>query len=93
MSKSLELSDSVYAALNEAARASATTPAKWIAAKLLHPEGNDKSLRDDDWIDHDFLRTCAQGADESVSLETVRAALAKIPGRLVDDIRSERDER
>jgi hypothetical protein len=34
MSKSLELSDSVFAALEEAATASGTTPAEWIAATL-----------------------------------------------------------
>jgi len=34
MSKSLELSDSVFAALEEAASASGTTPEGWIAANL-----------------------------------------------------------
>ena len=47
----------------------------------------------DDWLDRDFLKTYAQEADDSVSLEAVRQAMAKIPGRLVDDIRAERDER
>ena len=47
----------------------------------------------DDWLDHDFLKTYAHEADESVSLEAVRKAMAKIPGRLADDIRAERDER
>ncbi|MFL5382688.1 MAG: hypothetical protein ACJ8GN_09270 [Longimicrobiaceae bacterium] len=37
MSKSVELSDSVYAALEATASASGTTPAEWIAAKLPQP--------------------------------------------------------
>jgi hypothetical protein len=44
-------------------------------------------------LDHEFLAYCETQADDSVSLETVRQALAKIPGSLVDDIRAERDQR
>jgi predicted DNA-binding antitoxin AbrB/MazE fold protein len=44
-------------------------------------------------LDHEFLAYCETQADDTVSLETVRQALAKIPGSLVDDIRAERDER
>ncbi len=44
-------------------------------------------------VDHEFLAYCETQADDTVSLETVRQALAKIPGSLVDDIRAERDER
>ena len=43
-------------------------------------------------LDEGFLAYCASQADDSVSLETVRQALAKIPGSLTDDIRAERDE-
>lgn len=32
-------------------------------------------------------------ADESVTLEQVRSALAKIPGSMVKDLRTERNER
>jgi predicted DNA-binding antitoxin AbrB/MazE fold protein len=46
-----------------------------------------------DLIDHEFLAYCATQADDSVPLEAVRQALAKIPGSLVPDIRAERDER
>ena len=48
---------------------------------------------EDKLIDHAFLADCETQADDSVSLETVRQALAKIPGSLADDIRAERDER
>jgi predicted DNA-binding antitoxin AbrB/MazE fold protein len=43
-------------------------------------------------LDHEFLAYCETQADDTVSLESVRQALAKIPGSLVDDIRAERDE-
>jgi predicted DNA-binding antitoxin AbrB/MazE fold protein len=48
---------------------------------------------DGDWLDATFLRYLETQADESVTLEHVRTALAKIPGSLVDDFRKERDER
>ena len=43
-------------------------------------------------LDHEFLAYCETQADDAVSLEAVRQALAKIPGSLTDDIRAERDE-
>lgn len=51
MSKSLELPDPVYDALEQAASASGTTPVGWIAAKLPQvttdkPNGAHKSLAD-----------------------------------------------
>lgn len=44
-------------------------------------------------LDREFLAYCETQADDSVSLEAVRQALAKIPGSLTDDLRAERDER
>jgi hypothetical protein len=38
MSQSVELPESVYAALEAAASAAGTTPAEWIAAQLPEPE-------------------------------------------------------
>lgn len=46
-----------------------------------------------DWLDSNFLRYLETQADESVTLEAVRSALAKIPGSMVEDFRRERDER
>jgi predicted DNA-binding antitoxin AbrB/MazE fold protein len=43
-------------------------------------------------LDREFLEYCETQADDTVSLETVRQALAKIPGSLTDDIRAERDQ-
>src|SRR5436190_16344285 len=47
---------------------------------------------DDELIDQEFHAYCETQADDTASLETVRQALAKIPGSLSDDIRAERDE-
>jgi len=47
---------------------------------------------DGDWVDTAFLRYLETQADESVTLEQVRSALAKIPGSMVEDFRRERDE-
>jgi hypothetical protein len=95
MSRTLELPDRVYAALEAAARASSMTVADWIASRLSQTPTADESTISpkDDWLDRDFLSTYAQEADDSVSLDAVRQAMAKIPGRLADDIRAERDER
>ncbi|HMF14736.1 MAG TPA: hypothetical protein VKE94_20615 [Gemmataceae bacterium] len=95
MSKPLDLPDAVYAALQQAAEANGTTPADWIAAHLAAiPTSTEAGAApEDEWIDRDFLKTYAHQADDSVSLESVRKAMAKIPGRLAEDIRAERDER
>ena len=94
MSRTVELPDAIYVALDEAARASGKTPADWIAAHLSPANGSDSASPSphEDWLDRDYLKTYAQEGDESVSLESIRQAMAKIPGRLVDDIRAERDE-
>ena len=93
MSRAVELPDAVYAALEQTARANGTTAADWIAAHLPKTGTVDSSsMRPDDWLDRDFLKSYAQEADDSVSLQAVRKAMAKIPGRLADDIRAERDE-
>ena len=51
------------------------------------------SDQEGDWLDTAFLRYLEAEADESVTLEQVRSALAKIPGSMTDDFRTERDER
>jgi len=48
--------------------------------------------QEQDWVDTSFLRYLEAQADESVTLEQVRSALAKIPGSMVQDFRSERDD-
>jgi predicted DNA-binding antitoxin AbrB/MazE fold protein len=45
------------------------------------------------WLDTECLAACADEADDTVTLEEVREALAKIPGSLTQDFIAERDER
>jgi predicted DNA-binding antitoxin AbrB/MazE fold protein len=47
---------------------------------------------EEEWLDVDYLQHAAREADDSVSLEAVRAALAKIPHSLTADFVDERDE-
>jgi predicted DNA-binding antitoxin AbrB/MazE fold protein len=47
---------------------------------------------EDELLDQEFLAYCETQADDAVSLEAVRQALAKIPGSLTGDIRADRDE-
>ena len=94
MSRTIQLADAVYTAIEEAARADGMTAADWIAARVQGTHGvGESATAKPDWLDRDFLKTYALEADDSVSLEEVRQAMAKIPGRLADDIRAERDER
>jgi predicted DNA-binding antitoxin AbrB/MazE fold protein len=48
---------------------------------------------EEDWLDAECIRECAAEADEHVSLESVRRALAKIPGTLTADFEQEREDR
>lgn len=48
---------------------------------------------EEDWVDREFLTEADAGADESVTVEQVRRALAKIRAPLVDSFREERDLR
>lgn len=45
------------------------------------------------WLDHDYMVAVESCDEPEPSLEEVRAALAKIPGNLSDDIRRERESR
>lgn len=50
-------------------------------------------LNDDFLLDVEYMDACGKEADPSVTLESVREILAKIPGSLADDVIAERDER
>jgi len=45
------------------------------------------------WPDTSFLRYLENEADDSIDIEQLRVALAKIPGSLVEDFRNERNDR
>jgi predicted DNA-binding antitoxin AbrB/MazE fold protein len=46
-----------------------------------------------DWLDTAYIEWCAREADDRITLEAVRQALAKIPGSLTADFIAERDDR
>lgn len=48
---------------------------------------------DASWLDVEYMAECGKEADHTISLESVRRILAKVPGSLADDIIAERDER
>jgi predicted DNA-binding antitoxin AbrB/MazE fold protein len=47
----------------------------------------------DELLDMDFIRQCEALADDSVTLEEVRAGLSKIPGSMSAEIINEREDR
>jgi predicted DNA-binding antitoxin AbrB/MazE fold protein len=47
----------------------------------------------EDLLDQDYLQACRNAADDSISLEAVRATLAKIPGSLTANFIAEREDR
>jgi predicted DNA-binding antitoxin AbrB/MazE fold protein len=48
---------------------------------------------EDEWLDRDYIQWAASQVQETVSLEAVRKALAKIPGSLTADFIAEREDR
>lgn len=46
-----------------------------------------------DWLDTEYMEQARREADDSITLDSVRQALAKIPGSLSDLIISEREDR
>jgi phosphosulfolactate phosphohydrolase-like enzyme len=59
---------------------------------IMFPEA--KRPAGEDWLDADYLAECVtEPAGEGVTLDQVRAALAKVSGELTADFVAERDER
>lgn len=48
---------------------------------------------EEDWLDTEFMDSCAAEVREHVSLETVQQILSKIPDSLAETIIAERDGR
>ena len=101
MNKTIDLPELVYTELVRAATARGTTPAEWIQEHLPKrceiEDGNEdayqRTTKFDHLLDSDFLANCAKEADPSITLESVRQALSKIPGSMTDDFIAEREER
>jgi predicted DNA-binding antitoxin AbrB/MazE fold protein len=49
-------------------------------------------IADSDWLDVEFMEACGRDADPSLSLEVVRASLAKIGGSMDAAIEADRGE-
>jgi hypothetical protein len=47
---------------------------------------------EEDWLDTEYMQWCAREAQDGVSLDAVRKALAKIPETLTSDFIAERSE-
>lgn len=50
-------------------------------------------VKDERWLDVEYMASCDKEADPNITLESVRQILAKISGSISDDIIGERDER
>jgi predicted DNA-binding antitoxin AbrB/MazE fold protein len=48
---------------------------------------------EEEWLDRDYIQWAASQVQETVSLDAVRKALAKIPGSLTADFIAEREDR
>jgi len=64
---------------------------KAVEMPLPIPSAN--GTEDDSLLDLEYMKACGKEADPSITLQSVRQILAKIPGSLADDIIAERDER
>ncbi len=51
------------------------------------------SVPEEDWLDIEFIESCAVEAQEHIPLERVHQILSTIPGSLAEDIIAERDDR
>jgi predicted DNA-binding antitoxin AbrB/MazE fold protein len=61
--------------------------------ELVNLTVSDSAMVPDELIDSELLDDCQALADDSVTLDQVRAALAKIPGSMAEQIIRERDDR
>ncbi len=61
--------------------------------QLLKQELHQRLQDTPDWLDNEYVAYARQEADYSISLESVRAVLAKVEGNMSDAIIEEREER
>jgi hypothetical protein len=61
--------------------------------KLLKHELDKRLQNTPDWLDTEYMAYARQESDASISLESVRAALAKIKENMSDAIIEEREDR
>lgn len=68
-------------------------PVPFREHEVLNLTVSDLPAVPEELLDTDYLRQCETLADESVTIEQVRAALSKIPGSLAEEITKDRDDR
>jgi predicted DNA-binding antitoxin AbrB/MazE fold protein len=61
--------------------------------EIVNVTVSDSAAPPDELVDSEFLADCQTLADDTVTLEQVRAALAKIPGSMAEQIIRDRDDR
>jgi predicted DNA-binding antitoxin AbrB/MazE fold protein len=61
--------------------------------ELVNVIVSDSATIPDELVDSDFLADCQTLADDTVTLDQVRAALAKIPGSMAEQVIRDRDDR
>jgi predicted DNA-binding antitoxin AbrB/MazE fold protein len=68
-------------------------PVPFLEHEVLDLTVADGPVVPDELLDTEFLRYCEIMADDSVTIEEVRAALSKIPGSMAEEIHNERNDR
>jgi hypothetical protein len=56
------------------------------AVEAPSPALSPTGAEDDSWLDVEYMTVCGKEADPSITLESVRQILAKIPGSISDGI-------
>jgi predicted DNA-binding antitoxin AbrB/MazE fold protein len=46
----------------------------------------------DEWLDHQFIQSCAGYRNESITAEQIRRLTATIPDSMADQVRADRDD-
>ena len=68
-------------------------PVPFKEHELVDVTVRDHSSASEDLLDSEFIRYCETQADDTVTLEQVRTALAKIPGSMAEEIIRGREDR
>ena len=68
-------------------------PVPFKEHELVHVTVSDHRSASEDLLDSEFIRYCETQADDRVTLEQVRTALAKIPGSMAVEIIRGREDR
>jgi predicted DNA-binding antitoxin AbrB/MazE fold protein len=68
-------------------------PVSFKEHELVNVTVSDDSVASEDLLDSEFVRYCETQADDTITIEQVRSALAKIPGSMAEEIIRGREDR